>query len=176
VSRYARAELQPEDIRRWLEVGLGECFAQRDPALLEDEGACLPLSLGRDVRNGKTLELHYTCSDLCPQAGGVMTAYARVDERECCAVGGLPAREPASRGYRGCHPPELRQPRQLQRKVDGGALEPAFRNPCDGGWHFDDGTVVPGPPPYRPPLPDAGPDARAPSAPPSTDRGSSDRK
>jgi hypothetical protein len=48
----------------------------------------------------------YHCSDICPDYGGVSFTYTNVSEDECCKLEGLPLRDPAWGGYRGCSPPE----------------------------------------------------------------------
>lgn len=143
VAKYAKAALTPADLERFIENGIAACFAQKDPEKLADQGACLPLSLGMDARNGRVVEIVYHCSDVCPSYGAIAVQYANITKQECCATGGHPRHDPAWGGYLGCSPPEIPLPRFNYPRYPGGPMEPATRSPCDPSKIvFDDGTVV----------------------------------
>jgi hypothetical protein len=134
--------LSGKEIRRLSSEVIDECFSTDDPKLLWDQGACLPLEVGVDERNGHMVELRYHCSDLCPDYGGVGIFYAGVSKEDCCSIGGYPRKDPAWGGYRGCTPPEVPLPRFNFRRPDG-RLAPASSSPCDPTRIvFEDGTVV----------------------------------
>jgi len=127
--RYASAEMRPADIRRYVEEGAAACFS-RNPRELMGQGECLPLQLGTDVRNRKTVELSYFCSDVCPDYGRVLILYAGVDEVDCCKIGGHPFYDPAWRPYVGCQPPEVPLPR-FNWPASDGRMNQAVGSPCD---------------------------------------------
>lgn len=143
VARYSRSTLTPDDVARFVTKGLEECFARKDPRKLEQQGACLPLSLGVDARNGRVVELSYLCSDVCPDYGIVSVRYAKTSREECCEVGGYPARDGMD-GPPGCSPPEVPQPKFLFSRKPGGPMELATRPPCSDEPKilFEDGTVI----------------------------------
>lgn len=95
------------DITRLLDVGIAECFDHDDKSDLESDGRCLPAIVGTDARNGKSITVSYGCSDVCPDAGHISISYTDVNETECCAAGGVIAKDPAWGGYAGCLPPEV---------------------------------------------------------------------
>jgi hypothetical protein len=130
VGRYARPALTPAEVRRFLSEGVPACFAVGDPAELARQGACLPLELGRDPRNTRVVEVVYHCSDVCPANGRIVLRYAGADERECCAIGGHPRRDPAWGGFVGCEPPEVPLPTFRMRAPDG-TTKLAVRSPCE---------------------------------------------
>ena len=104
VARYAKPSLTPTDIKKFIEEGLAVCFDLRDPEKRGDQGACLPLSLGVDERNGKTVEVRYFCSDVCPDYGRMIVSYASTSEQECNEIGAESLKDPAWRAYIGCLP------------------------------------------------------------------------
>ena len=119
--------------------GHDECFGRADPKKRAEQGRCLPLSLGVDARNGKVVKVVYSCSDVCPDYGGIGVAYANTSQKDCCAIGGYP-------GQRGCTPPEI-PPVQGRRayypRYPDGPRELAWRSPCaPEKIVFADGTVV----------------------------------
>ncbi|MFH1589832.1 MAG: hypothetical protein ABIB43_04665 [archaeon] len=63
-----------------------------------------PKTLGMYDKNGLTLIEQYSCSDVCPDAGGVSIVYKDVDETKCNEIGGVVSIDPAWGGYRGCSP------------------------------------------------------------------------
>jgi hypothetical protein len=147
VARYSKPRLSPADIRKFIEHGSLECFVRGYPYELAEQARCLPLSLGVDERNGRAVELVYQCSDICPDAGGVLIRYANTSKEDCCAVGGYPWHDYAWGGYRGCTPPEhgvqRRGTRAYYPRYPDGPREEATRSPCDASkLVFDDGTVV----------------------------------
>jgi hypothetical protein len=143
VARYAKPKLTPEDVGRFVHGGIGQCFAlYHDPEKLAAQGACLPLTLGKDARNQKSVQIRYMCSDVCPSQGTIVVRYEGVSQAECCKLGGHPQKDPAWGGYRGCAPPEVPLPRFLYRRPGRGMAQ-ATRDPCDPSQvRFDDGTVV----------------------------------
>jgi hypothetical protein len=142
VAKRTKSRLSSKDIEKLGREVIEECFSTRDTRLLWDQGACLPLDVGVDRRNGRNIELRYHCSDVCPDQGGVGIFYAGVAKEDCCSIGGYPRFDPAWGGYRGCTPPEVPLPRINYRRPDG-RLEPATRSPCDPTRIvFEDGTVV----------------------------------
>jgi hypothetical protein len=114
LARLAKPRWSAEDLRAFFARGGGDCFAsaQDDPRgrLRQRQARCLPVAVGADARNGKTLELRYFCSDVCPDQGAVFLIYAGVDRDQCCALGGRPLHDPAWGAYRGCMPPEAELP------------------------------------------------------------------
>ena len=151
VARYAKPKLSPADIKRYLDEGQAACFARDDAEALAAQGACLPLALGQDERNGKTVALSYFCTDICPTYGGVLIHYAGVAEGDCCALGGYPWHDGAWGVYRGCDPPEGPLPKFNYPRRPGGPMDLATRSPCDPNRiTFEDGTVIePHAPPKR---------------------------
>ncbi|MFO0588143.1 MAG: hypothetical protein U0441_11415 [Polyangiaceae bacterium] len=148
IAPYVKPTLTGPLLRRLVEEGVKACFAVGDAKhadngkLLAQQGRCLPLPLGRDVRNRKVVQLAYHCSDLCPNNGIIAVLYADVAKDDCCAVGGSPANGAWARYY-GCNPPEVplrhfRSPRQPD-----GPPEPVTRPPCKPGKIvFDDGQEI----------------------------------
>lgn len=107
IRSYGKTNMSSDDIKRLLNEGVTGCFDHSDPDDLAEDGECLPTVVGTDARNGKSIRIGYTCSDVCPDAGGIIVAYDGVDEAECCAIGAVVARDPAWGGYVGCMPPEV---------------------------------------------------------------------
>lgn len=101
IAEYGGDDLDAEAIDRLASEGLEACFSNPDADLSSE-----PLAVGTDARNGLTLEVFYTCSDVCPEAGWMGVRYRGVEEAGCCAVGGRPGFDPAWGGYLGCAPPE----------------------------------------------------------------------
>ena len=142
VDRYAKPALAPGDVASFIDHGIDECFALREKPKLAEQGKCLPMTLGKDARNGLMIEMVYACSDLCPDYGTIVVRYAGTPEDQCCARGGHPLKDIAWGGYRGCTPPEVPLPRFNARRPDG-VMSQATRDPCDPSMiRFDDGTVV----------------------------------
>lgn len=141
VARYARAQLSPADIKRFLEEGRSACVSSNDEAKIRQQRACLPLSLGVDARNGKLVELvGFGVEPLY----FVEPRYVGVLESECCATGGVPEWTPGcfGRTYAGCSPPEtlisFNYPRQ-----PGGFMVSARTSPCKPGQIlFADGQAM----------------------------------
>jgi hypothetical protein len=107
IRSYGKTGMSSEDIQRLMKDGISACFTVNDSEELADESACLPAIVGTDARNGKSITVEYTCSDVCPDAGGVHIAYDNVSEGDCCSVGGKIATDPAWGAYVGCVPPEV---------------------------------------------------------------------
>lgn len=57
LAHYSKPQMNAEDIQRLLDFELEDCFALTDPEKLWNQGGCLPLTVGRDARNGQTIEL-----------------------------------------------------------------------------------------------------------------------
>lgn len=149
LDKYAKPSLTPADIKALIATGIGSCFAVGDPEKLAKQSVVLPRTLGVDARNGKAVEVIYSCSDLCPAYGGITVRYANTPKESCCSAGGHPQRDPAWGGYRGCLPPEVPLPRIKYPRRPGGPPVLATRSPCDlSKVTFDDGTTVidPAPP------------------------------
>ena len=145
VGRYARPRLTPADIRRFNTQGRNDCFGRGGPQKLAEQGRCLPLPLGVDERNGKTVEVIYGCTDVCPDLGGIFVRYANIAPADCCALGGYPNPTPSRSGYHGCAPPEVTvygQTAYYPRFPDR-PWELGTRSPCDAAKIvFSDGTAV----------------------------------
>lgn len=107
IRSYGNANMSSADITRLIQDGIKTCFNVNDPETLQDQSSCLPVDVGTDARNGKPIALNYSCSDVCPDAGGVSIAYRGVSEADCCAAGGVKALDFAWGGYVGCLPPEV---------------------------------------------------------------------
>lgn len=107
IRSYGKSNMASADVKRLLDVGIQSCFAIGEPSELQDDGRCLPAVVGTDARNGKSIAIDYTCSDVCPDAGGIIVRYKDVSEADCCAVGGIIANDPAWGGFVGCMPPEV---------------------------------------------------------------------
>ncbi len=101
-----KPRLTPEQIDRFNEEGLRACFDARDPSERANQAACLPIDLGVDVRNGRTVRLSWSCSDVCPDQLRFVVRYADVSEEECSEIGGHVRRDPAWKTYNGCAPTE----------------------------------------------------------------------
>lgn len=129
VKRWSAMEMKAADIERFVHEGLPDCFPMEDQNALWRIAECLPLQLGRDARNGKTLELVYHCSDVCPGNGRVFLIYGDVDEKSCCAVGGSPYAYPGWKEFAGCRPPEMQRPEPV-RDADG-KMKFGIRSTCD---------------------------------------------
>lgn len=54
--------------------------------------------------NGSPVEEQYFCSDVCPDAGGILIVFQDVDAEECLEMGQDPWYDPAWGGYLGCRP------------------------------------------------------------------------
>jgi hypothetical protein len=142
VDRYAKPKLAPGDVKSFVDRGINDCFSWREKEKLEQQGKCLPMTLGKDARNGLPVEMVYECSDLCPNYGTIVIRYAGASEHRCCAQGGHPLKDSAWGGYRGCTPPEVPLLQFNFRRPDG-VMSQATRDPCDPSKvRFDDGTVV----------------------------------
>jgi hypothetical protein len=64
-----------------------------------------PATLGIYSKNGLTLIEAYSCSDLCPDAGGVSILFENItSEEQCAAIGGKIIIDPAWHVFRGCAP------------------------------------------------------------------------
>lgn len=107
IQSYGKPNMTSEDITRLIQEGIKTCFNVNDPEALEDQSSCLPANVGTDARNGKSIAINYSCSDVCPDAGGINVMYSGVSEADCCAAGGVNARDFAWGGYIGCLPPEV---------------------------------------------------------------------
>ncbi len=85
--------------------GLKACFHNDDPAVLDTERTCLPSIVGQHVGNGRNIEVYYFCSDLCPDYGHVGIRFSGItDTPSCCAIDGIPVRDPAWGGFEACVP------------------------------------------------------------------------
>lgn len=129
VGRWSAAEMTAPDIARFVNEGLPDCFPVDDQNALWRLDACLPLQVGNDVRNGKTIEVVYHCSDTCPGNGRVFLRYRGVDEASCCAVGGSPYAYPGWGGFAGCRPPEMQRPEPVRDA--NGNMKLGIRAICD---------------------------------------------
>lgn len=107
IRSYGKTNMTSADIKRLLDEGVKACFEHRDPSDLQSDGQCLPTIVGMDARNGKSITADYMCSDVCPDAGTIIVRYTDVSEAECCAAGGIIAKDPAWGGFMGCMPPEV---------------------------------------------------------------------
>lgn len=88
--------------------GLKACFHNDDLAVLEMESTCLSSVVGQHAGNGHDIEVYYFCSDLCPDYGHVGIRYSGImDTPACCAIGGIPVRDPAWGGFEACVPSEI---------------------------------------------------------------------
>ena len=101
----AEDDRSPDAVLGWTDRVRG-CFADDQAVFAEQAEACLPRDLGPDDANGLSLVARYTCSDVCPDAGGVTIAYAGIGESNCCDEGGQPGFDPAFGGFLGCFPPQ----------------------------------------------------------------------
>jgi hypothetical protein len=63
-----------------------------------------PIILGVYSENGEVLIEMYFCSDVCPDAGGVMLVYKDILKEECVEIGGVAIFDPAWGAYLGCAP------------------------------------------------------------------------
>lgn len=101
LQRFAVEKLS----RRSLETvasGFRECFAE-DKRELARQSSCLPQVMGTDAQTGHAVEVRYTCSDYCPDAGSLQLIYRGVSGGEaCCDAGGVPRRDAAWGGNLGC--------------------------------------------------------------------------
>jgi len=86
--------------------GLPACFAVDKKDLLAEQAACLPQVVGTDARNGLSIEVVYTCSDVCPDAGWLAVIYEGVAEADCATAGGVVLKDLGFGTYVGCAPPE----------------------------------------------------------------------
>ena len=94
-------KLGEADLKR-LRANAADCFS-KDKAELRRQASCLPLTMGVDARGRGKVELRYHCSDLCPDHGGVIAALdGPRDVSACCAAGGEPFLDGASRRFRAC--------------------------------------------------------------------------
>lgn len=64
--------------------------------------ASCPSTIG--TMEGKPVVEQYVCSDVCPEAGGIIIVFSDVDEEECEAMGYDVLTDPASGSYQGCAP------------------------------------------------------------------------
>jgi hypothetical protein len=96
---FIKPRLSANDIRA---LASADCFKRAD--VVRQAADCLPLQAGTDIQRRKELVFVYSCSDVCPDQGGVWLAYANVSAEECCKLEGQPF--PAWGGYGGCSPPE----------------------------------------------------------------------
>jgi len=107
LADYAFNELEPTEINRLISVGIDKCFPSHEPAALTAYESCLPIDMGKDPRNGRMLQLRYTCSDECPSNGYVFLRYSEIrSKEECSAVGGKCWFDSAWGRWIGCVPPE----------------------------------------------------------------------
>jgi hypothetical protein len=108
LAAYASDSLGEEELRRLRDEGIAACFHKDDPVTLDAERACLPASVGQHEGDGRAIEVYYFCSDLCPDYGRVGVRYVGVsDTPSCCAIGGIPLRDPAWGGFEACVPSEI---------------------------------------------------------------------
>jgi hypothetical protein len=142
VARYAKPQLTPADIRKFVQQGRLDCFVRDNPFRLAKQAEHLPISLGIDARNGKVVEVAYHCSDVCPGQGGTFVRYRNVAENDCCASGGLPMKNWVG-GYLGCAPAVEALGRFYFPRRPGGPTELATEVSCHPTKvKFDDGTVI----------------------------------
>jgi hypothetical protein len=88
--------------------GLPACFHIGDPAALDMERTCLPSVVGQHAGDGRDIEVYYFCSDVCPDYGRVGIRFAGIEDTpSCCAIGGIPLRDPAWGGFEACVPSEI---------------------------------------------------------------------
>jgi ankyrin repeat protein len=102
-----KAESFDADAVRGLDKMLTECFKKAKRPILSNEKICVPFPLGLDKRNGKSLEVSYYCSDMCPANGVFYVRYKDVARDKCESAGGIPRRSVGWGGYMGCIPKEL---------------------------------------------------------------------
>jgi hypothetical protein len=131
LQRWSATEMTASDIRRFINEGLPDCFPVNNPDVLSRFEKCLPLQVGKDARNGRTLEVSYHCSDVCPAYGRIFLTYRGVfDEKSCCAAGGSPSyKYPGRVSFAGCQPPEMQSPEPV-RDADGN-MKLGLRSLCD---------------------------------------------
>lgn len=108
LEAYASDSLGEEELQRLRDEGIPACFHQDDPVTLDMERSCLPAGVGQHVGDGRAIEVYYFCSDLCPDYGRVGVRYVGIsDTPACCAIGGIPLRDPAWGGFEACVPSEI---------------------------------------------------------------------
>lgn len=61
-----------------------------------------PSSIG--TMDGLPVVERYICSDVCPEAGGIIIVFDDIDEADCEAMGHTVLTDPAWGVYRGCAP------------------------------------------------------------------------
>lgn len=105
MAPYGGESLDEQAISCLADEGLDACFGG-SASSLESSASDLPIDVGTDARNGLTLEVFYSCSDVCPDAGWVGIRYKDVIEESCCSSGGIPGYDFAFGSYIGCAPPE----------------------------------------------------------------------
>ena len=108
LEAYGGSALDEAALQRLRDEGLSTCFHLDEPATLETEQACLPSVVGQHSGNGRDIEVYYFCSDVCPDYGRVGIRFAGIsDTPACCAIGGIPLRDPAWGGFEACVPSEI---------------------------------------------------------------------
>lgn len=108
IAAYGSPSMDEAALKKLQDEGLPACFPSADKEKLAEAASCLPQIVGQHAVNGKDIHVYYFCSDVCPDYGGVGVAFAGIkDVDACCAIGGIPLRDPAWGGFQGCVPPEL---------------------------------------------------------------------
>ncbi|HRI67848.1 MAG TPA: hypothetical protein PK156_26605, partial [Polyangium sp.] len=108
LEAYASPSLDEAKLQRLRDEGLSTCFHVDEPATLESEQACLPQIVGQHGGNGRDIEVYYLCSDVCPEYGRIGIRFVGIKDTDaCCAIGGIPVRDPAWGGFEACVPHEI---------------------------------------------------------------------
>lgn len=108
LAPYGNASMGDVELKRLKSEGLSTCFHTDDPMTLDAERKCLPFTIGQHVGDGRDIEVYAFCSDLCPDYLHVGVRYSGIsDTPGCCAIGGIPLRDPAWGGFEACVPAEI---------------------------------------------------------------------
>ncbi len=108
LASYGGASMGDDALMTLRDQGLKACFHNDDPAVLDMERTCLPSVVGQHAANGRDIEVYYFCSDLCPDYGHVGIRFSGVEDTPaCCAIGGIPLRDPSWGGFEACVPSEI---------------------------------------------------------------------
>lgn len=96
------------ELQRLKSEGLSACFHRDEPMTLDVERKCLPHTIGQHEGDGRDIEVYAFCSDLCPDYLHVGIRYSGIsDTVTCCAIGGIPLRDPSWGGFEACVPAEI---------------------------------------------------------------------
>lgn len=108
LDAYSSESLGEDELKKLRDEGIPTCFHKDDPVTLDMERACLSSGVGQHAGDGREIEVYYFCSDLCPDYGRVGVRYVGIsDTPSCCAIGGIPLRDPAWGGFEACVPSEI---------------------------------------------------------------------